>query len=90
MKIREEIHVKIKERKVAQAMKDALLPEAQGAQINDRSKISKLELRGKRLSIEVSAEDLTALRASTDSKLRWIGSLSSCLSSVKERKNKNF
>lgn len=90
MKIREEIHVKIKERKVAQAMKDALLPEAQGAQINDRSKISKLELRGNRLSIEISAEDLTALRASTDSKLRWIGSLSSCLSSVKERKNKNF
>lgn len=83
MKIREQVEVKLPTQKAAKAIFSAINPEKRSL-ITERSRITQITLQKTKVMIEIEAEDLTALRASTDSKLRWLHTLSSCLSTLKE------
>lgn len=92
MKIKEEIKVKLRNPRAAKALYDAIYTEMKSPAINERSKIINVRLKETDVFIEIEATDLTALRASTDSKLRWISVIGESLETVEKVKNqvKNF
>lgn len=87
MKIKEEIEVKLRNSRAAKALHDALYAEMESPPINERSKITDVHLKGTHVVIEIEAKDLTALRASTDSKLRWISEIGESLDTIEEMKD---
>lgn len=72
----------MKNSKAAKAVKDAIYIEMISPPVNERSRITKVNLTDKSVFVEIEAEDLTALRASTDSKMRWLYAISSCLDTL--------
>jgi len=75
-----ELHLDLGSEKEAMTIYAALLPETESVP-SERAKTS-VEVKGSVLIIRVQAEDLTALRAATNSFLSWVSSCRRTLESV--------
>ena len=75
-----ELHLELDSEEEAKTIYAALLPETESVP-SERAKTS-VEIKGSVLIIRVQAEDLTALRAATNSFLSWVSSCKRTLESV--------
>ncbi|MCF2137414.1 MAG: CTAG/PCC1 family protein [Candidatus Thorarchaeota archaeon] len=77
--------IDVESAEMAQMLYTALLPETKSAP-SDRAK-TQLVVRGSVLALEITAGDLTALRAASNSFLSWVSSCLRAMESVRGQKS---